>query len=65
LIQALVRPIWGHPSTGRIRVFLDNANQDNTLQNIVQIAGHLPKDTLLAALDRNVYYNGPRMRITG
>lgn len=75
IANLISRPIW-LDSTGRLKVTIDGTNTlttlttlttvttVSTLTSLTQLAGFDAKLTLLNSLDRNLWYNSVRNRIT-
>jgi len=71
ILEALTRPISQEPGTGRIRVSLEAAGVTmtgvttvSTVTSITQLQGANAWDVLCKPLDRNLWSNSVRMRIS-
>ena len=71
ILEALTRPISQEPGTGRIRVSLEAAGVTmtgvttvSTVTSMTQLQGANAWDVLCKPLDRNLWNNSVRMRIS-
>jgi hypothetical protein len=71
ILEALTRPISQEPGTGRIRVSLESAGVTmtgvttvSTVTSMTQLQGGNAWDVLCKPLDRNLWNNSVRMRIS-
>jgi hypothetical protein len=71
ILEALTRPISQEPGTGRIRVSLEAAGVTmtgvttvSTVTSMTQLQGANAWDVLCKPLDRNLWSNSVRMRIS-
>ncbi len=73
ILEAITRPIGQDPGTGRLRVLLDAITGSLTLSTITTVttvtslnslAGASAWDVLCKPVDRNLWYNSVRQRIT-
>lgn len=75
ILEALTRPIFIDPSTGRLRVSIDGAGAQGavslgniatvtTVSSMTQLQGGNAGDILCKPLDRNLWNNSVRMRIS-
>jgi hypothetical protein len=71
ILEALTRPISQEPGTGRMRVSLESAGVTmtgvttvSTVTSMTQLQGANAWDVLCKPLDRNLWNNSVRMRIS-
>jgi hypothetical protein len=71
ILEALTRPISQEPGTGRMRVSLESAGVTmtgvttvSTVSSMTQLQGGNAWDVLCKPLDRNLWNNSVRMRIS-
>ena len=73
ILEALVRPLSIDPSTGRLRILLDaitgsltlsTLSTVSTVTSMTQLQGANAWDVLCRPLDRNLWNNSVRMRIS-